>query len=170
MRSICCLALALALPLNPAAAQERPALAPGARVRVTTPDSTVVGILESVDSASIVVRRQDGTAADLPRARGTHVDVSAGPGTCSPDRRGTCVVVGFVSGVALGIGVGAIAASTCDFCADRINAIALPAGAVFGTIVGAVIGGEHWNRAELPARLSWAPGVPGVRVGVSLTF
>lgn len=170
MRSVCCLALTLALPLDAAAAQKKQTLAPGSRVRVTTPDSTVVGMLESIDSLTIVVLHEDSTAAGLARARVTRVDVSAGPGTCSPDRRGTCVVVGFVSGIALGIGVGAIAASTCDFCGDRINAIALPAGAAFGTILGAVIGGEHWERAELPARLSLAPNAPGVRVGLSLTF
>jgi hypothetical protein len=178
MKWICCLALTLALPLGAPAAQETPTLAPGTRVRVTTPNGRVVGALESIDSASIVLRRQNGRAANLSRGRGTRVDISAGPGTCSPGHRAGCVAVGFIGGAALGVGLGAIAISNdCDEFCGLIYLLTVPAGALVGTIVGAVVGGEHWNRAELPVRLSFAPGVPGalkpghaVRVGVRLTF
>ncbi len=177
MKSICCLALTLALQLDAQAAQGTPPLAPGTRVRVTTLDSTVVGLLESVDSVTIVVRRPDGTAAKLPRARGTQVDLSTGPGTCRPSRRGTCVAIGLLAGAALGVGVGAIAESSCDFCGGEVLPFTLAAGGLVGTVVGAVVGDEHWQRAELPARVTLAPGVPGavrpwraVRVGVRLTF
>ena len=179
MKWIGCLALTLALPLGAPAAQETPTLAPGTRVRVTTPDGRVVGTLESIDSATIVVRRQNGRTANLPMGRGTRVDVSGGPGTCSPGHRGTCVLVGFLGGAALGVGVGAGAASNCgeDPLCGLYYLITVPAGALVGTIVGAVVGGEHWNRVELPARLSLAPDVPGalkpwrtVRVGVRLAF
>lgn len=178
MKWTCCLAFTLAFPLGAPAAQEPPTLAPGTRVRVTSQDGRAVGTLESIDSASIVVRRQNGRLANLSRGPGTRVDVSAGPGTCSPGHRGTCVLVGFLGGAALGFGVGALAVSSCDdvLCA-LYYFLTVPAGAVVGTLVGAVVGGEHWNRAELPVRVSLAPGVPGamqpgraVRVGVRLTF
>lgn len=146
MKSICCLALTLALPLSAPAAQETPTLVPGTRVRVTTSESRVVGVLESVDSVTIVVRRPNGTAARLPRARGTRVDLSAGPGTCSSDRRSTCVVVGLLAGAALGVGAGAIAESSCDFCGGQVIPVTSAAGALVGMIVGAMVGGEHWHR------------------------
>jgi len=178
MRPLCCLALTLALPLGAAGAQGTPALAPGTRVRVTTPSNIrVVGTLEFVDSVTIVVRPENAAAAKLPRTPGTQVDISAGPGTCRTDRRGTCVIVGILAGAALGFGAGKIAESQCDFCGGQIYPYTLTGGALVGAIVGAVVGGEHWKRAELPARVSLAPAVPGasgpwraLRVGVSLTF
>ena len=132
MKWICCLALTLALPLGAPAAQETPTLAPGTRVRVTTPDGRVVGTLEAIDSATIVVRRQNGRVANLPKARGTRVDVSAGPGTCSPGHRGTCVAIGFLGGATLGVGVGAIAVSSCngDLC-GLYYLVTVPAGALW---------------------------------------
>ncbi len=105
------------------------------------------------------------------------MDVSARPGACS-GRRGSCVAVGFLGGAVVGVGVGAFLVSGCDgdLC-GLYYLFSVPAGALFGTIVGAVVGGEHWNRAELPARLGLAPGVPGafrsrpaVRAEVTLSF
>jgi hypothetical protein len=142
-------------------------------VRVIAPDRRVVGQLESIDSAAIVVRRQNGELVTVERAERTRVDVSAGPGSCSPGRRGGCVALGFLGGAVVGIGVGAIAASGCDgeLC-GLYYVLTVPAGAVLGTIVGAVVGGEHWKRAETPARITFAPDDRGkaVRVGMQLRF
>src|SRR5437773_10397442 len=97
MKRICsCLALALGLPLGALGAQETPALAPGVRVRVTAPDGwrdVGPGSLEAIDSATIVVRRANGTTVAFPRERGTQLEVSGGPGACSGGpRRGGCAV------------------------------------------------------------------------------
>src|SRR5206468_11324860 len=74
------------LPLGPLGAQETPALAAGVRVRVTAPDGwrdVGPGSLEANDSATIVVRRANGTTVAFPRERGTRLEVSGGPGACS---------------------------------------------------------------------------------------
>jgi hypothetical protein len=166
--------------LGPLSAQQTPTLTPGTRVRV----GSVVGTLVSIDSASIVLRRPNGRVASLPRRQGTRVDVSAGPGRCSPGHRGTCLLIGFLGGAALGAGVGAIAVRNCraalsptdwDLCPFWYFGT-VPAGVLVGTIVGATIGGEHWRRAGIPVHLSLAPGLPGalpwraVHVGARLTF
>jgi hypothetical protein len=167
--------LTLALPLGALAAQGTPTLARGTRVRVAVEYDWVVGTLESIDSASIVLRRANGEVANLPRGEYTQVDGSAGPGICSPGNRGACVVAGFLGGAALGFGVAALTSRGGE--SPGVSILAVPAGVLVGTIVGAVVGGEHWHRVELPARLSLALGAPGavqpwqaVRVGVRLAF
>jgi len=162
---------------GPLSAQQTPTLAPGTRVRV----GGVVGTLESIDSASIILRRADGRVANLPLARSTRVDVSTGRGICSPGHRGTCVLVGFLGGTALGALVAANKIRK-DHWSDNLGDLAylgmyVPGGAAVGMIVGVLVGGEHWKRAALPVHLSVAPGVPSasqpwraVRVGARLTF
>ena len=145
---------------------------------MTTQDERVVGTLTAIDSAAIVVRGKNGSLDSLPMTPRTRIDVSGGPGLCSPGHRGTCVAVGFLGGVALGAVVGAVAVSDCsDELCVLVYFVTVPAGALVGTIVGAVIGGEHWNRTEPPARLTLAPGDPGssrpwraIRMGVRVPF
>lgn len=160
-----CFALALTLPLTAIDAQETPTIPPGTRVRLTNAEGwhyvRVVGTLESIDSA-------------IPR-HGTWLDVSAGPGMCSPDGRGTCVAIGSLGGAGLGVLAGFIStqsqggASTCE--CGIVYALTVPAGALVGTIVGAEVGGEHWKSAPLPARLSVGAESSGrFAVDLSLRF
>jgi len=45
------------------------------------------------------------------------------------------------------------------------------AGALVGIIVGSVVGGEHWDRVDVPATVTFRPEPSGrVAVGVSLRF
>ena len=188
MRRICCrcFALVLGLPLCAVGAQETPALVPGARVRVTAPkaDCTypetapcyrkVVGQLESVDSATIVVQVTNGMTLDFPREPNTRLEVSTGPGFCGRGRRGRCIGIGLLSGAALGALAGGIASSGCGRgnvpCA-AYYALAIP-GALVGAIVGAVVpGGEHWKTIALPAHLSLGPAGSGrFALGLSVRF
>ena len=47
----------------------------------------------------------------------------------------------------------------------------IPAGALVGIIVGSVVGGEHWDKADVPATVTFRPEPSGrVAVGVSLRF
>ena len=178
-------ALALALPLGFLSAQETPTVARGTRVRVTNDEHPhyvrVVGTLESIDSSTIIVRRDDGDTINVPRHPGTWLDVSAGPGACSPHRRGRCVAIGLLGGAALGAVVGWISVQSQggtgsgSYCSDSpcelVYLLTVPAGALVGTIVGAVVGGEHWKSAALPARLSVGPDGSGrFAVGLSLRF
>src|SRR5438876_1185444 len=115
-RICCCLALALGLPLGALGAQETPAVAAGTRVRVTAPDGwrdVGPGGLEAIDSATIVVRRANGTTVAFPRERGTRLEVSRGPGACSGGRRVRCVALGFLGGAGVGALAGAIAYKGC---------------------------------------------------------
>src|SRR5436309_2036721 len=166
-RICCCFALALGLPLGALGAQETPALAPGVRVRVTAPDGwgdVGPGSLEAIDSATIVVRRANGTTVAFPRESGTQLEVSWGPGACSGGaRRGGCIALGFLGGAALGIPAGFVwvRSSNCRELCGLAFVVTVPAGAVLGTIVGAVVGGEHWRPVEPPARISVGPVGPG---------
>src|SRR5207249_9876373 len=78
--------------------------------RVTAPDGwrdVGPGSLEAIDSATIVVRRANGTTVAFPRKRGTQLEVSWGPGACSGGaRRGGCIALGFLGGAALGLPAG----------------------------------------------------------------
>src|SRR5437763_7213090 len=176
MKRICsCFALALGLPVGALGAQETPALAPGVRVRVTAPDGwrdVGPGSLEAIDSATIVVRRANGTTVAFPRERGTQLEVSWGPGACSGGaRRGGCIALGFLGGAALGIPAGFVwvRSSNCRELCGLAFVVTVPAGAVLGTIVGAVVGGEHWRPVEPPARISVGPVGPEMTaVGVSV--
>jgi len=166
----CRFALALGLPLGALGAQERPARAVRGRVRVMVPKPgcifpetpscyrTVVGSLEALDSATIVVRRENGDTVKVSRAHGIRLDVSSGRGACSRDR-GTCIGLGVVGGAALGAAVGFLSVqshggagsgTSCNenLC-ELVYLFTVPAGAVVGMIVGAVVGGEHWERRGL---------------------
>lgn len=123
----------------------------------------VVGSLESIDSATIVVRRANGTTVAFPRERGTRLDVR-GPGSCSGGKRGGCVALGFLGGAVFGAVTGFIIGHQ-EGCATgggqnvgcrAFLAVALP-GALVGMFVGAMVGGEHWKSAPLPVRLSLGP-------------
>src|SRR5205809_1420163 len=175
MKRICSrFALALGLPLGALGAQETPALAPGVRVRVTAPDGwrdVGPGSLEAIDSATIVVRRANGTTVAFPRERGTRLEVSGGPGACSGGHRGGCVALGFLGGAALGVLAPVVSSGTCRRLVCRLVVVTVPAGVVLGTIVGAVVGGEHWRTVEPPAWISVGPVGPGrFAVGLSVQF
>ena len=178
MKWICSLALLVLLPAGTLAAQEPPTLAPGTRVRVTTISQTVVGTIESLDSALIVVRRPNRELVTFP-TQYLRVDVSAGPGFCA-GMRSTCIVIGLVGGAAVGFGVPALIISMNENAGELdglIVVVTVPLGALVGTVVGATVGGERWKRVDLSAVLSPAPGGPGgpqpirtFRAGVRFTF
>jgi hypothetical protein len=176
-----CVAVALVLPLGALGAQEAPVLQSGARVRVSNDDHLnrvrVVGTLASIDSATIIVRRENGESVTVPRQPGTRLDVSAGPGLCSGGRRSNCVVIGLLGGAAVGVlaGIPMTNGSRCGgengLPCGFIYLAAVPLGALVGTMVGLTVGDEHWHHAELPARLSIGPDGSGrFAVGLSVQF
>jgi len=160
--------------VGPLGAQKTPAVAAGTRVRVTAPDGwrdVGPGSLEAIDSATIVVRRANGTTVAFPRERGTRLEVSGGPGACSGGHRGGCVALGFLGGAALGVLAPVVSSGTCRRLVCGLFVVTVPAGVVLGTIVGAVVGGEHWRTVEPPARISVGPVGPGrFAVGLSVQF
>jgi hypothetical protein len=134
----------------------------------------VVGTLASVDSVTVVVRNEEGRTENVPRVSGIELDVSDGPGFCGGRRRAPCVGAGLIGGAALGTLYGAIWAHARTICAadcGRVYWVSIPIGAALGTLVGAVVEGEHWTPTPLPARLSLAPGDHGrFSLGLSMRF
>jgi len=174
MKCLLCLLGFLVSSLHAAVAQAPIIPELGSRVRVTTERRQATGTLESVDSATIVVRARNGKAVSFQRQSDFDLDVSAGPGACGEGRRFGCVALGFLGGGVVGVGVGAVMVSNCDdeLC-GLLYLVTVPAGALVGTVVGALVGGEHWNEGELPATAYVAPaasGASGLRVGVQLRF
>lgn len=163
-RVSCYSAVLLCLSLGDLGAQEPPAVAAGMRVRITEPDGSRdggPGILEAIDSTTIVVRHANGARVALPRERDTRLEVSWGPGACGGGRRVRCTIIGLMGGVALGVLAHLRVAQTCNAGACGVAWYAtIPAGAVLGTIVGEVFpAGEHWTSVELPSGLSVGPSV-----------
>src|SRR5712692_10623143 len=176
-----CFAVALALPLATLDAQQPPVVQSGTRVRVMNDETVysylVVGTVESVDSSTIILRRDDGETVKVPRRPLTRLDVSTGPGSCSPGRRGTCVAIGFGLGAVVGAATGLIIGDA-DRCASGRGEntcgpfllVAVP-GALVGAIIGGLVGGEHWKSASLPARLGLGPDGSGrFALGLSVRF
>lgn len=172
-----CVALMLVLPLVSLTAQDAPFLESGSRVRVTNSQHSertvrVAGALESIDSNTIVVRRDNGERVSVPRLPYTQFEVSNGPGACSGGRRGGCVAIGFLGGTLVGV-LAAVAGGGTSGCSDCGNGLiflwTVPAGALVGTVIGAVVGGEHWQSVTPRARLSIGPNdARGLRLGLSL--
>jgi hypothetical protein len=174
MKHIVCILSVLVLPLHAAVAQEPLIPELGSRVRVTTDRQQATGRLESVDSAKFVVRSRDGSTVSFQRGSDFQLDVSGGPGRCGEGRRFGCVALGFLVGGVAGLGVGAVMVSNCDddLC-GLLYLVTVPAGALVGTVVGALIGREHWNEGRLPALTYVVPDASGerrLRLGVQLRF
>jgi hypothetical protein len=176
MRHIVCIIGFLVPPLHVVLAQEPLIPAVGSRVRVTTDTRRATGTLESIDGTTIVVRTRNGSTFAFQRASNFDLDVSTGLGSCGEGRRFGCVVLGFLGGAVAGIGVGALAVSQCDddLC-GLLYLVTVPAGALVGTVVGALVGGEHWKAGQLPAVAYVVPealrgGERRLRLGVQVRF
>jgi hypothetical protein len=174
IRIRCTAVLALGLPFGALSAQDTPALAPGARVRVTAPAPDcehpdmrfcprrqVVGTLTTIDSQRITLRDEHGATLDIARGPGTRLDLSAGPGACGV-HRGHCVGLGFLGGAAVGALVGfAWLRSQGTSCNDSpcgvILLITTPGGAFLGAAVGGLLGSEHWHTVDAPVRVGFGP-------------
>ena len=115
---------------------------------------------------TIVMNDARGVRREFPRGPYTRLDLSAGSGACG-GRRCECVVLGLFGGAALGAAVGFIPVQSqggpkqCgDNLCELIYAFTIPGGALVGTIVGVIVGAEHWHRVDLPVRVGFTPGAP----------
>lgn len=175
MKYVLCVFGFVVLSLQAVVAQEPLMPALGSRVRVTTETRRTTGTLESIDSTTIVVRARNGKTVAFRRQSDYQLHVSGGPGTCGEGRRFGCVALGFLGGGVVGIGVGAIAVRNCtDELCGLLYLVTVPAGALVGTVVGALLPGDRWKQADPPAVAYVAPEAAGgerrVRLGVRLQF
>ena len=173
--SIIPLAVFAFTPLSGATAQEqRPAVEPGARVRVTAPSASpgrLEGTVVTLTGEDIVVDQRGGDQVTIPLQSVTLLEVSRG--------RKSKLLLGLGLGFVGGAGAGAaIIPERCglDFPEAGCRAVGATVGAVggalFGAIVGALIKTERWEEVPLDQlRVSFAPQRDGrFGVGVSVSF
>ncbi len=162
--------LVLAAPARTQALPE--SLRPGERVRIeigpTGPHYTGRFLGLDRDSLTLQLHGHPGPIVRVPWTLVSRAWVSAGrsrnplPG----------MAIGLGLGLVTGVAVGAVAAHEHGSCQD-LCVLAIPIGAMEGSVAGFVIGGvirvavghERWERLELPARVGAMPAGRG-RVGL----
>jgi hypothetical protein len=153
------LAIAVLLLFAPAAstiAQVATPVAVGDRVRVFTAGHArpLIRRVVGVQSDTLLLGQRGGGAPQaVPFGSVTRLDRSSGAGFCGHARRVGCVLGGTVLGAVVGGIVGNVA-TQCSGCEDPgIGALAgIPVGGLLGLIVGAVVGGERWERVQVRGR------------------
>lgn len=162
-------------------AQEKPAVAPGAKVRVSAPpvvEKRVVGFVVLLDRDTLVLN-VEGRAEPLtvPLASVSVLEVHRG----RKSRVGRGALIGLAVGAGGGAIIGALATSdSCLFDPDPCPAAGAGAGALFfvlpGTVIGAIIGAltrtDRWETVPLDQiRVGLTPLQPhGFTVSFSVRF
>ena len=153
--SVLCAALLLAV-CTQLTAQSVPALPPGTRVRVVTPDlpqHRLVGELLFLDSDSIRLQSKN-RPVTLPLSALTQLEVSR-----RPARRGGWMRGAGVGALAAIVGAAALFGPSGDW--GYVLQPSWPvAGALVGSLIGAALAAERWDRIPLPNRGSIAPAQP----------
>jgi len=146
--------LLLAAPAAAAAQQAAPVV-PGERVRVRVAPSGrhYTGNLAALRSDTLILDAPRRRSLSLPLGSVVGLERSRGPGRCRsrPGARLSRVALGTVTGALLG-GVISYQATKCTECDSSGIGMLLgvPAGATLGLVVGAVVGGERWERVPVP--------------------
>ena len=159
---MCLLGLLMMAPVAHAQLTE---VRPGARVRIEAPDvdaSQIVGTVVLRSGDVLRVRRSNTELLTIPASRIASIEVSRGKTHSRGARNGA--IVGTAWGAVLGL-VTIGGAKTCSGPADaRMCGLAQPpdvaawvgysmvSGAVVGTIVGALVRSERWERLSVGGR------------------
>jgi hypothetical protein len=153
-------------------ASEAPALAPGTRVRLTSPSSgaePVAGTLIRQETDALwVTRGRSDSPTRIPLDPATRIEVSTGRRTQAT--RGALIggAVGAAPGLLLTFG---------DYSSDvhgdgpspgAVAAVGAAAGAAVGAAIGWVLKTEEWLPAELPAVAASVTPLRGGGLGVSV--
>ncbi len=156
IRTACSVALLLAC-ASVSSAQDTTLVSQGARVKVfpaMTGAEPVIGeVVKLAYDTLVIVPKGNGLAQTFYSSDLRKIEVSQGKG-------GTYTVIGFLGGVAVGIGLGLAACSgdECDFNGGDLTALAIISYAGLGGLVGAGVGalidlviiGERWKEADMP--------------------
>ena len=141
-------------------AEERPTLAPGARLRVTATsmDHRVVGTVITVDARSVVLRVKGRAEPVVVSYR----EITAIQRSVSRRSRGKGALIGAAIGAGIGMALGlATCGDNCAITRGAAAAILGGMGAGGGALLGAAVPpGERWK--EIPWKQ--APGAGGSRV------
>jgi hypothetical protein len=156
-------------------------LQPGSRVRVQAP-AVLAGPLE----ATVVARARD--TVTLTTARGAAIPIPLAAITTAEVSRGRSRRDGAVRGLAWGAGAGLVVglpsavvydarsvecgAEPCnnDLSPGEVVAGGLLTGAVLGGGIGAIMGGERWERLTVPAYVAVRPNHAGVALLLAVPF
>jgi hypothetical protein len=167
--TVSCFAVAV-----PARAQDAPALAPGARVRITVPSRNLekqIGTMHAIAGDALVVEllgssgdlATPGVAAHIPLDSVTRLDVSAGRHRQTWRGAG----IGFLVGAGAGLVVGPLSMECPSYGCDTSPGVAAAfggivlggLGAVVGLVAGAATTSEKWEEVPVSAlRASPAAG------------
>ena len=161
MRATSTTLLALLSIVGVASAQPEPPVVTGARVRVTTMNSSsaVIGELVAVNDSALLVRRHlDSSDVSIPRTLVHRLEVSRGTTRGASARKGA--LIGLAIGGVVGFAAGEDCSSEDFMCFDRgtTAAIGMMSGVSIGGLIGLVTGGaERWRDTAVPVSLSVAP-------------
>ena len=147
-------------------AHAQPTFSPGDRVRVTTADGSVTGVVVADQADTLIVRHGSlGATTPFPYADIRALDLGVSRSRWRGAAKGALILGGAATVVTLGL-AGASATVPESMGAGFIliyGAVAVPAAAAVGAAFGALLPGERWE----PAR--YAPASLGVGgAGLSL--
>jgi len=141
----------------PAPLLAQAALDPGSRIRITTPQGRIEGLLVSGDSERLTVAGSDGTPRSIPRASIRDIRVASG--------RRSNTLLGLSIGAAIGAAGGLALVTTTDPCrpppgftrceldprayAGAGAVILVIGGAALGAGIGALTHRTRWDRVEI---------------------
>lgn len=163
------------IPLASLPAQSEQAVPAGARVRITTADTSpvvVIGELIAVSESAVSVRRElDSGDVTIPRALVYRLEVSDGTNRGASARKGG--LIGIVIGGLVGFALGEDCGPDAGICFPRSETAV--AGAGVGAAAGALIGfmagaSERWRNTGVPARLSIFPTARSISIASTLRF
>lgn len=171
-RALTLLALLATTATVPLAAQApSAAVAPGARVRVVSPNASGVFTVVRVTADSLTIARDAAAPIQVLRLDVQRLDVSLGPRSTGAGI-GRGMLIGGAVGGAAGIGVGLADGGDWLFSrrdvATIFGVLGTAAGALVGGIVGATKTSERWERVFVRPSVGVVPG-PNPRALVRLT-
>lgn len=183
LRFLCLFLLASSAFVDTLAAQHRPEVSPGDRVRISVPDERLVGIVRSITADSLVLNAE-GREEPLSLALASVMRFEVSRGQKSQTGKGALIGVGVgaVAGATLAVAVcsgGNCTESTSSDDQSGIavaGAIVLGVGAVaLGAGIGALIGAnsktDRWETIPRSGLgLSLAPSAGGLEVSFRLTL
>jgi len=160
----------LILPATNASAQIAE-VQPGARVRLRAPGIVAgryTGVVLSRTGDSMTVSRAAGQAVAVPFAAGTSLEISRGKSRMKGAGKGAlwgggsmALLFASLPGSAKECRGTSSGTRCTNLSVGESMLIGGTGGSFWGALIGALIGAERWDRAEMPARVALMPGPDG---------
>ncbi len=127
----------------------------GMRIKVGTRESEAIGTLLSRTADSLILRKSDSSTFRVSTAAIRKLDVSHGSSRWLGASRGA--TIGGALFLIIGASEAVVPSSVCPSCAEEVREAGgaakfvvsgLAAGAIFGGLIGALVGKERWVSAD----------------------